>query len=160
MNGFWTPDRERLLADLVAGNLSAKTIAASLGCSRNAVIGKVLRGKGRFGRLSGWSAPGERKRPEARRRAAACPAPAMPAARPEPRPAMPPLPPSASLVLAPITFDRAVDEGRCLYFACDPYAPSGPDMPVCGHERAWDAPPLNRYCARHRAAMTQGGAST
>ena len=48
----------------------------------------------------------------------------------------------------PIGFLEAVDRGRCLFFAGDPLGESGPDMPVCGAERAHDLA-NTRYCRRH-----------
>lgn len=55
---------------------------------------------------------------------------------------------------APIPFLDAVNGGLCLFFADDPMAPAGPDMPVCGAARqTWSRKP---YCAgcldRERAA--------
>lgn len=144
MNGFWTPARELELAALVAEGRSASQAAAVLGCSRNAVIGKVLRGEGRFGKLSGRPCRGPRAemRPRRRKRVVAAPRlvpPDIPAV-----PAPPPVPPS----VAPISFLQAVDEERCLWFAGEAYGPDGPDMPVCGAPRA-DVP-ATRYCAYHR----------
>lgn len=40
---FWTKENEQLLAELWGKKLSAREIAAKLGCTRNAVIGKAHR---------------------------------------------------------------------------------------------------------------------
>lgn len=152
MTGFWTPAREQELTDLVAGGKSAAQIAVVLGCSRNAVIGKVLRGKGRFGMLDGWAS--RRGRVEVRPRT---PKPVVDA------PSLAPadLPPAAPSLPAPIPeppahpmpFSQAVDEDRCLWFAGEAYGPNGPDMPVCGGERA-DIPGT-RYCLHHLRRQAQ-----
>lgn len=49
----------------------------------------------------------------------------------------------------PVPFLEAVDAGGCLFFAGDPMAPDGPDMPVCGAPRDPDAARDNRYCRYH-----------
>jgi len=49
---FWTEAKVERLAGLVAAGGSAAKIAEALGCSRNAVIGKLLRLKGEAGRLT------------------------------------------------------------------------------------------------------------
>lgn len=151
MTGFWTPAREQQLADLVAGGKSAAQIAGVLGCSRNAVIGKVLRGKGRFGMLDGWAS--RRGRVEVRPRAAkpVVDAPSLVPADPLP-PAPIPEPPAH-----PMPFSQAVDEERCLWFAGEAYGPNGPDMPVCGGERA-DIPGT-RYCLHHLRRQAQDKAA-
>lgn len=145
---FWTPAREMQLAALVRKGLPASKIGEALGCSRNAVVGKVMRGEGRFGRLDGWAgrrnrgdAQARKRKPTARPKLVTVPAP-DPA--PAPVPVVPPAPPPA-----PIPFLQAIDEGRCLWFAGEPFGPNGPDMPVCGGERAGTA----RYCARHAAMV-------
>lgn len=43
MIGFWTPDRVEELTWYQAAGLSASQIADVLGCTRNAVIGKLHR---------------------------------------------------------------------------------------------------------------------
>src|SRR5690606_4602630 len=51
--------------------------------------------------------------------------------------------------LPPVPFSQASAAGTCLFFAGDPFGPSGMDMPVCGAPRA-----RGRYCAFHaRAAV-------
>jgi hypothetical protein len=52
------------------------------------------------------------------------------------------------LVLKPTTFLDAVNADRCLYFADNPMSEDGPDMPVCGAERAHE-PANTRYCPYH-----------
>lgn len=127
MTVFWTPARETQLAALVSKGLPASKIGEALGCSRNAVVGKVIRGRGCFGKLDGW--PGRRNRVETR------PAPATII-----RSAPPP---------EPMPFLQAIDEGRCLWFAGEAFDPNGPDMPVCGGERHAGT----RYCARHASMV-------
>lgn len=158
MSRFWTPERVRELAHLAAGGKSASQIASVLGCSRQAVIGKLWRGEGRFGKLAREPGgkgrtprppraetvrvrPQVRKAPTGTRRAgpAATEARAASVARPvSPPPAAP---------CAPMAFLAAVEASRCLWFAGEAYGPNGPDMPVCGAPRA--DMPGTRYCARH-----------
>lgn len=138
MSGFWTPEREQELARLADGTLSAGEIGMVLGCTRNAVVGKIMRGKGAFGRLGSHAAAVGRIRPSY-------------AAPRQPKPSASAL--SLPAVL-PMTFGEAVDRGRCLWFTCAPMDPSGPDMPVCGAERAVHAP-ASRYCAHHHALQVR-----
>lgn len=173
--GLWTQADEDRLKDLADGTLSATEIAARLGgVSRNAVIGKIMRGKGQFGRLAPRARAGERaaasrqrpsgeksKRspralPGARDKAAGAVSAPAPAAAPAPSPCVP-LPRAVAPVLRPMSFLEAVMRGRCLFFACDPYAPDGPDMPVCGHERA--ELHNTRYCRRHLAEQVDAARS-
>lgn len=161
MSSFWNEERVAALRTHCESGLSASQIAALLGCTRGAVIGKIFRGKGAFGLLltpegrpstrrrdlnstaSGSNgARGSDPRTPARGTGAA-PAIAAPVTRQNPVAADP----VAALVPAPMAFEEAVDRGRCLFFAGDPLGPNGPDMPVCGNERAGSL--LSRYCARH-----------
>jgi GcrA cell cycle regulator len=184
---FWNDQSLARLKELAGQGLSAGRIASLLASefhepvSRNAVIGKLIRGKGRYGRLQ-QKAPWRSQRPEAEAATAArrlCAAPPEPqgakrpmrGARqnaPSPSPSrLPAVPAVGSTPLPhiregeerfalpaplPIGFFEAVERGRCLHFVGDPMGPGGPDMPVCGAERAHDAPFANRYCARHRAS--------
>lgn len=158
MSNFWTPERVRELANLAAGGKSASQIAGVLGCSRQAVIGKLWRGEGRFGKLvrepggKGRAPrppraetvrvrPQVRKVPPGARRAA--PAATEPRAASVARP----VPPPPAAPCAPMAFLAAVEASRCLWFAGEAYGPNGPDMPVCGASRA--DMPGTRYCARH-----------
>lgn len=157
MTGFWTPEREQELAGLVAAGKSAGQIAIALGCSRSAVVGKVSRGKSRFGTLEGRTgrprATGIRPQPQRQIVAAPSLAPVeLPAApAPAPTPAMVP-------AVQPISFLQAIDEERCLWFAGEPFGPNGPDMPVCGAPRDEGASISNRYCRHHR--LLQAGPGT
>ncbi|MER9875600.1 GcrA family cell cycle regulator [Mesorhizobium sp. M0195] len=172
----WSADDLQALRELAGEGLSAAQIAARLpgDRSRNAVIGKLKRGKGSHGALLGQpknqaigratpktETPPKRKyRPV--RPVMAVTRPITPASPVEllftspdcvhfskPIEAVPNLP--ATL---PITFLQAVMTDRCLHYAGAPYDPDGPDMPVCGAERA--AEPLHtRYCRRHLIAKRQ-----
>ncbi len=51
---------------------------------------------------------------------------------------------------APISFLDAVDGRLCLFFACEVFAPDGPDMPVCGRERQTHT--RKPYCEFHLRA--------
>lgn len=156
----WHDDEVVRLRALAGQGLSAGQIAARLkaefgsGRSRNAVIGKLMRGKGGFGRLlraPGW-VPQPAAIPAPREPKPVCRKPAPAKALPAPAPA-PASPPVASLPApVPMSFLEAMFSGRCLFFAGEPFGPAGPDMPVCGAERARSAPPHNRYCARHLCA--------
>jgi len=180
---FWNEERVARLKELAGQGLSSGQIASLLGrefgcgVSRNAVIGKLMRGKGRYGKLqlparayvraggagAATPPPTAPVQPVRARRAAARPSPAPSRSRAEAL-GLTPLPlkggeerVSVPAVL-PIGFFEAVETGRCLHFIGDPFAPDGPDMPVCGAERAEGALPLNRYCRRHRASQYQARA--
>lgn len=174
MRGFWTPEIDAQLKALADEGLSASQIAARLGRSRSSVIGRVFRLNGKVvlrgqsfrdrpkqqassvkasrspRRASPYSSPPSAPRSVTARRAKP---PVAPPAGAAPSPAAPALPSALSLVLRPMPFLAAVEKNRCLWFACDPFAPGGPDMPVCGHERA-DMPNV-RYCPRHLAGQVQ-----
>lgn len=153
----WTPEEIERLEQLTRDGLSASQIAAVLrrefdtGRTRNSVIGKIMRGKGRYGMLDGWAS--RRGRVEVRPRAAkpVVDAPSLVPADPLP-PAPIPEPPAH-----PMPFSQAVDEDRCLWFASEAYGPNGPDMPVCGGERA-DIPGT-RYCLHHLRRQAQDKAA-
>lgn len=53
-----------------------------------------------------------------------------------------------ALVVPPMPFSQAVDKGRCLFFAGDPYGPADAEMPVCGGRRSESAIET-RYCTIH-----------
>ncbi|MER9182966.1 GcrA family cell cycle regulator [Mesorhizobium sp. M0767] len=154
----WSADDLQALRELAGQGLSAAQIAARLPGerSRNAVIGKLKRGNGKLGQLrgprknqaSGRATPKTETPPKRKYRpvivAKASPVEIAPAPA-----AVANLP--ATL---PITFLQAVMTDRCLHYAGAPYDPDGPDMPVCGAERA--AEPLHtRYCRRHLIAKRQ-----
>jgi GcrA cell cycle regulator len=160
---FWSDAEDARLAALAADGLTASQIAAALrdefgnGRSRNAVIGRMLRvGLALRSRL----APRPRKRdvPPA-------PRPARPAkVRPMPAFSAPagaavraPMPPVPNLpATLPVSFLDAVFADTCPHFVGDPLGRDGPDMPVCGAERAQSASRFNRYCRRHLAGQYQG----
>lgn len=160
----WTEPEMARLKELADERMSASQIADALcrefgsGRTRNSVIGKIMRGKGQFGNLRQHSpsrassrATGPGTRPDR-------PQPAIVSTQspsPSPAPAPLPLPVPGRVVPVdppkplPMTFLEAVLADRCLHFVGDPLGPDGPDMPVCGAERAQDARPFNRYCCRH-----------
>ncbi|MER8478407.1 GcrA family cell cycle regulator [Mesorhizobium sp. M1163] len=168
----WSAEDLQMLRDLAGQGLSAAQIAARLPGqrSRNAVIGKLKRGKGTFGALLGQPknhaigrATPKTEKPVKRKYHPVRPVMAVTPASPvellftspdcthfsKPIEVVPNLP--ATL---PITFLQAVMTDRCLHYAGAPYDPDGPDMPVCGAERA--AEPLHtRYCRRHLIAKRQ-----
>lgn len=162
MSTFWTEEKVVELRDLVReGRLSATGIGAALGCSRNAVIGKAVRlklqlqGQCRKPRGNGGrpnSAPraptaGDRVRVAIKARRMAVPAISRAAVEPA-TPAALPAAPVVQTAAPPVAFLAAVEAGTCLFFACDAFAPDGPDMPVCGGERVLGS----RYCAFHDRA--------
>lgn len=177
----WQPSELVKLKELAGQGLSAGLIAAHLnrqfgkGRSRQAVIGKIHRGEGLFG----WLTPRPRLRADGKRRAKPGPKPrtadlprplaektvaAIAAAFPVA--GLPELPPAKAVTVSPdckgysvpatrpMRFVDAMIADRCLHFVGDPYGPAGPDMPVCGAERAEGV--LNtRYCRRHLASQHQ-----
>ncbi|RWB96467.1 MAG: hypothetical protein EOQ56_25420 [Mesorhizobium sp.] len=174
----WTAEELKALHDLAGQGLSALQISKRLptGRSRNAVIGKLMRGKGKYGQLTGQpknqaigratpktETPPKRKYRPVRRVTGIAPpiAPASPVellftspdckhfSKPAEVKVVANLP--ATL---PITFLEAVMTDRCLHYAGAPYDPDGPDMPVCGAPRAHDVLET-RYCRRHLIAKRQ-----
>ncbi|MDX8513564.1 GcrA family cell cycle regulator [Mesorhizobium captivum] len=199
----WTSEELAVLKLRADQGLSAGQIAAYLpDKSRNAVIGMLKRGNGRYGRLQGQPtnhAIGRATRqppspsaangsPAARRALLSTPT------RGEEALVLPPVSPVEALFVSPpcTHFSRAADEiaalgrdpdlvvreiaaerkaieaaeihlpatlpiafldavmrNRCLYFAGEWQTPDGPDMPVCGAERAAE-PIETRYCRRHQ----------
>jgi GcrA cell cycle regulator len=166
---FWNEERLARLKELAGQGYSAGQIASLLGrefgggVTRNAVVGKLLRGQGRYGSLQTLtrvparvSRTGAATPPKAApvRHSSASRAAGAPAGRrndaglrSKPRPAA--VVPVNLPAPLPIGFFEAVETGRCLHFIGDPMGPGGPDMPVCGAERAQGAPAANRYCVRH-----------
>lgn len=155
----WSEERIGILRELAADKLSAAEIGAKMGVTRNTISGAAHRhgiqlkgGTARKPDTPEAEAARLRKAVPSTRRAPAVPAPARVLAPP---PELAPLPTSAALVPLPITFWDAVRADRCLFFACDPFSPDGPDMPVCGAERPAWAARENRYCARHLTLLAQ-----
>lgn len=160
---FWTEERIAKAARLWAEGLSITAIAKAVGASSRSGVGGIMnRQRARFprrGRPGNLCKGGRRPKPAgtraeqrdrqranaaraAERRAKAAEAKA--AAAPAPQPALP-----ATL---PIRFADAVEHGRCLLFIGDPLGPGGPDMPVCGGERAAE-PVRGRYCPYHKRSQ-------
>ncbi|RWJ00169.1 GcrA family cell cycle regulator [Mesorhizobium sp.] len=173
----WTAEELKALHDLAGQGLSALQISKRLptGRSRNAVIGKLMRGKGKYGQLMG--------QPKNQAIGRATPKTEQPVKR-KYRPVSwvinpPPINPASPVELLftspdckhhskaaavesvanlpaalPITFLEAVMTNRCLHYAGAPYDPDGPDMPVCGAARDHDVPET-RYCRGHLIAKRQ-----
>ncbi|RWD33909.1 MAG: hypothetical protein EOS34_17225 [Mesorhizobium sp.] len=159
----WTAEELKALHDLAGQGLSALQISKRLptGRSRNAVIGKLMRGKGKYGQLMG--------QPKNQAIGRATPKTEQPVKR-KYRPVRPVFkaPPIETPVerlfeaepvanlpaTLPITFLEAVMTNRCLHYAGNPFDPDGPDMPVCGAARAPDVLET-RYCRRHLIAKRQ-----
>ncbi|RWK94513.1 MAG: hypothetical protein E5X86_26650 [Mesorhizobium sp.] len=178
----WTAEELKALHDLAGQGLSALQISKRLptGRSRNAVIGKLMRGKGKYGQLMGQpknqaigratpktETPPKRKYRPVRRVIAI--APPIEAAPPIELLFTPPDCKHYSKAAAvesvanlpatlPITFLEAIMTNRCLHYAGAPYGPDGPDMPVCGAARARDVLET-RYCRRHLIAKRQVAAA-
>lgn len=173
----WSADDLQALRDLAGQGLSAAQIAARLpgDRSRNAVIGKLKRGNGRHGALLGQpknqaigratpktEKPPKRKyRPVRRVIATAPPIEASPVELLFTSPDCTHYSKAAAVesvanlpATLPITFLEAVMTNRCLHYAGAPYDPDGPDMPVCGADRAHDVLET-RYCRRHLIAKRQ-----
>lgn len=142
---LWPPEKEEQLKKLVAEGLNATTIGEQLGYSRNAIISKVRRGKGRFGKLAGNRTPrapqDQTSKPIVLKKAPQIEA--LPDALPAPM---------ARSEFSPLrmAFLDAITTGKCLFFADDILSPDGPQMTVCGHERA-EHPISTRYCSHHVA---------
>ncbi len=163
-----SPEAFAQLKELVEEGLSASQISARMGISRSAVVGRIHRASGALGKLvrpAGFQrkTASKTERPVASKPArtvvvpaparAVIAAPAIAMFRPEP------LPPrrAADIIVVPIPFSRAIGQGRCLFYACDPYAPASAEMLVCGCKRV-----LVRgkpYCAAHLVAETERAAA-
>lgn len=164
----WSPAALEELKAFVDEGFSAGQIAARMGMSRSAVVGKIHRAKGALGTLR--RKPGfQRPKSEAVAKPATAPRKTMvsPPLKPELLFVSPPCqhftpPPrpqrSRDIVVVPMPFGRAVREARCLFYACDDYAPASADMLVCGCKRA-----IHRgskpYCAAHLVAETERAAA-
>lgn len=159
----WSEAELSRLKDLTGAGLPAAAIACRLNAefdnarSRNSVIGKIIRGKGAFGRLVPRGVPAKAPRPAAPkpRRARVLPS-ELP--RPEIQPVSLPCESHSLPATLPVAYLDAVFADRCLHFVGDPFGPSGPDMPVCGAERAAGVLET-RYCRRHLAGQYQARAA-
>ncbi|MER8427797.1 GcrA family cell cycle regulator [Mesorhizobium sp. M1403] len=159
----WSAADLQALRDLAGQGLSAAQIAARLpgDHSRNAVIGKLQRGKGKFGQLLGQPknqaigrATPKTETPPKRRYRPVRRVVAAPSVEPPPIERLFKTEPVANLpATLPITFLAAVMANRCLHYAGDWFAPGVPDMPVCGAERADVLE--TRYCRRHLMSERQ-----
>jgi hypothetical protein len=165
----WSPQALDELKSLVDAGLSAGQIAERIGISRSAVVGRIHRAKGALGKLQGkvgfQRAKSETvaKPPKVARKTMA-PPPLGPdhllfVSPPCQLFAVPPRPQrSRDIIVVPMPFARAISEARCLFYACDDYAPASADMLVCGCKRAANL--RNKpYCADHLFAETEKAAA-
>lgn len=138
---FWTTDKVDRLKILVADGLSSAKIAAQLGCSRNAVIGKVIRMKGAVGRLGIAGPRLKQARPAAAARPAAGPVRVAAIAVPKEQIAAAPSPVAPEPRMLPLT---ALTEQTCRWPVGDPKTEA---FGFCGHGAHGRSP----YCAHHTA---------
>jgi hypothetical protein len=133
MSDFWTEKRVAALTRMISEGMTALQASIELGCTRNAVIGKVHRGKGKYGTLAGRSYV------------------------PSPKNVAPKIVPKINPKVVKrkegaITFWQAVDERRCAY-AIDLKCEDGPEMMVCGGPIKDRHAPTGRisrsFCERH-----------
>lgn len=166
----WSPEALDHLKALVDEGLSAGQISVRMGISRSAVVGKIHRAGGALGKLARPAGFQHKKTTKPDRSPAStsksvkqviarAPSLAVVAAPPIATFRPEPLPPrkAADIIVVPIPFSRAIGQGRCLFYACDAFAPASADMLVCGCKRA-----LVRgkpYCADHLAAETERAAA-
>lgn len=160
----WTEDMDARLIELMKAGETSSVAAKALGVTRNAVIGRVRRLQKwgtpiKFGENSGFRAkPGSIADQRTKKVRGGTPRKVMRPARAAEVPVAPVAPVQQTATIhtlpatLPKTFMDAVDHNLCLYFIGDPMGPSGPDMPVCGAERAQGVSPNNRYCRRHLRA--------
>lgn len=157
---FWTGERVEQLRDLVAKGNSAGQIAARLGCSRNAVIGKVLRMRGAAGRLHGGSnghrKPGSRAAQPSRQRAKTrmlSPVRAQPPNDAGPidvaLPMVAPMPERPAVMPSPRMLPLTDLTASCCRWPIGD--PKLEDFGFCGHETNGAV-----YCAWHAAEATDG----
>lgn len=166
----WSADECALLRRLAAEGLTASAITMALNRalggrrSRNAVLGKLLRMRIAMQSKHVASDPGRRSKPvsasspRAGKAGAATPPRAAPATS-SAVPAAPEAPVAKLPATLPVRFIDAMFADCCLHFVGDPLGLDGPDMPVCGAERAQDASPHNRYCRRHLASQREAVAA-
>lgn len=159
----WSPQALDTLRTLVDEGLSTGEIAARMGLSRSAVAGRIHRAKGALGTLR--RKPGyQRPKTEAADKSARPPRKTIvpPPLKPELLFVSPPCrdftqPPlrrrARDIVVVPMPFSRAMREARCLFYACDDYAPASSEMLVCGCKRA-SYRGSKPYCSAHLVAET------
>ncbi len=164
MADYWSGDEDRYIREQVRAGASAGDLAKALtGRSRSAILGRIyrLRKADMAANRPPLVAP-RRPGSTGSRSSAKLPdfastrTPHLPskpsASRRERVPALPPVP----MICEGVTFLDAVDRERCLHFIGNPYSPDGPDMPVCGAERA--GVPRTRYCDYHLYSQTDHAA--
>ncbi len=164
MADTWSEEEDRYIRQHTQEGFSASEIASALkGRSRNAVLGRIDRlRKADIKAGRDPIVPARRRGSTGLRKSAKLPSssstrtphlPSKPSAsRRERIPALPPVP----MICEGVTFLDAVDRERCLHFIGNPYSPDGPDMPVCGAERAGVL--HTRYCAYHLYSQTDHAA--
>ncbi len=164
MADTWSDAEDRYIREQVAEGASAGQIAQAMkGRSRNAILGRIHRLRKADGAADRPTIVASRRPGSVgSRKSAKLPGssstrtphlPSKPSAsRRERVPALPPVP----MICEGVTFLDAVDRERCLHFIGNPYSPDGPDMPVCGAERAGVL--KTRYCAYHLYSQTDHAA--
>ena len=164
----WHDDEIDAVKAMLRDGLTASQIADRISrqfdrlVSRNAVISIVARRRelaeigfarqptrARVKREEGFRAPAQaRPARTSPQRPAVVFSPAFQPGRPKPPDLFKPGR-AADIIVVPMSFLRALDEKRCLFFAADAMTIDGPDMPVCGCAR--HSPSAKPYCAAHLA---------
>lgn len=151
MHGFWTEERLKILTARLADNKTFVAIAAELGTTKNAVIGKAHRmgllARARYAAVAGRPRSHARYdyqvRRIATRKAAKVKADAVKAK------ATPPEPKAEVIPLRPRPLGIVDLERRhCRWPIGDP---GDPDFHFCGRHRAASSP----YCAQHTKEATR-----
>ncbi|PRD42343.1 hypothetical protein C5748_16235 [Phyllobacterium phragmitis] len=149
MASLWTPQVMAELQRYWRRGDSAAQIASLLSISRSAVLGKVHRHPDIFASRPTGSPSRKQKGAQSSLRA---PGAVRPEAPTEPvanaGAVVPEITDARDIIVVPMSFERALQENRCLFFAADPFSAAGPLMPVCGCERA-ENPKRKPYCAAH-----------
>ena len=140
VNGTWTAERIHQLKSFVGAGLTCSQIAAEIGVTRNAVIGKINRlglGPGRAAAAPGRACPPRVRRPRLRTQSALLrligQAPSLAGDAASPRVAVDSMQPCTLLELA---------AGQCRWPLSEPGAP---DFAFCGNHQATGF----SYCAGH-----------
>lgn len=120
---FWTPERMEIAERMWVEGRTGAEIGDAVGARRNIVLAMMTKNRKRFPKRG-------REKTKSKVRLAVIETPP---------------------VCAPIRYEDAIDQNRCLYFHGDPMGPSGPDMLVCGEvvdRHRWVTEHL-RWCPWH-----------